>query len=197
MENVCEPSFLRKKQIECLHSFVDAAERANLGLWVCGGWGVEALAMEQYPREHYDLDFLVFRLYSSAFHRMARRLHFSFAGESYYGFNLRKYSGGALIRVQIGFFDWEEDGSLVTYLPEHTVNWPCADPADLPRLPVSGKDVPCCDWEMMFAANQVYSFLNPEEEESPDAELISKQVSAARRKAIARQLIVPYGPEPV
>ncbi len=184
---------MRKKQIEYLRRFVDAAKRANLGLWVCGGWGVEAMSMEQYPREHYDLDFLVFRLYSSAYHRMARWLRFHFAGESYYGFNLGKYSGGALIRVQIGFLDWEEDGRLVTYLPEHTVSWPCADPVDLPHLPISGKDIPCCDWEMLFAASQVHTFLNPEDGESPDTELIHKHVSAARRKAIAKNLIVPYG----
>lgn len=194
MENVCEPSFLRKKQIEYLHRFVGDAERANLGLWVCGGWGVEALAMEQYPREHLDIDFLVFRLYSSAYHRLARRLRFSFAGETYYGFNLRKYSGGALIRVQIGFLDWEDEDKLVTYLPEHTVNWPCTDPIDLPRLPIAGKDIPCCDWEMQFSANRVYALLNPEEEESPDTEIINKHVTAARRKAIVKNLMVPCGP---
>jgi len=194
LENVCEPTFLRKKQIEYLHRFVDEADRANLGLWVCGGWGVEALAMEQYPREHLDIDFLVFRLYSSAYHRLARRLRFSFAGETYYGFNVRKYSGGALIRVQIGFLDWEDEDKLVTYLPEHTVNWPCADPIDFPRLPIAGKDIPCCDWEMQYAANQVHTFLNPGEEESPDTELVNKHVTAARRKAINKKLMVPYGP---
>ncbi len=194
MDTLYEPTFIRKKQIDYLHRFVDAAEKAHLGLWVCGGWGVEALTLEEYPREHRDIDFLVFRLYSSAFHVMARRMNFHFAGESYYGFSVSRYDGGAPILVRFGFLDWEDDDRLVTYLPQHTVNWPCGGLLMQPNLPVAGKNVPCCDWEMLYAASQLYTFLNPEDGEAPDAELINQQVDAERRREIAENLIVPCEP---
>ncbi|OGK11517.1 MAG: hypothetical protein A2Y63_03720 [Candidatus Riflebacteria bacterium RBG_13_59_9] len=186
---------MRKKQIEWLHRFASFSQVSRLGLWVCGGWAVEALTEEQYPREHSDINCLVFRLHSAAFHVFALRSGFQLMGDYFHGFAARKLTGMGPVVVEFDFLDWDEVQRLVTYLPEHTICWPCTDLAQLPELPLGGKLAPCFDWEMIYAASEVRSLLHPEKDASPDSELVSKQVKAPRRKAIVKDLVISFQPD--
>jgi hypothetical protein len=182
---------IHRKQLEILHRFAEHSRMSHKPFWLAGGWAVEALTGEEAPRLHGDIDLLIFRADYSAFHSYLARNHHVFLGEQYHGFSAVKYTGGNPMLLSLVFLDWEE-GRLVTYLPDDTVNWPCEDPYKLPVERLGGKPFPVCDWEMAYAYSELAKHLDPDQRESPDEGIYAEQVKAARRKAISKELIVPY-----
>ena len=182
---------IHRKQLEVLHDIASHSRMSRKQLWLAGGWAVEALTGKAAGRVHSDLDLLIFRADFSAFHSHLIRKRFKLQSEQYHGFSTAKYCGGNLLCLHFVFLDWE-DGRLVTYLPDDTVNWPCEDPYKLPVEMLGGKPVPVCDWEMTFAHSELVKHLDSQKREPPDKSIIEEHVKAARRKAITKGLIVPY-----
>ncbi len=183
----------RRKQLESLHKIADYSRLGRKPFWLAGGWAVETLTGEQNPRLHGDIDLLIFRADYSAYHFWLARHRYVFLGEQYHGFSTIKHTGGAPVLLSFIFLDWE-DGRLVTYLPDATVNWPCEDPYKMPADRLGGKLLPVCDWEMAYAYSELLKHVDPEQRESPDKDIFAEQVKAARRKAISKSLIVSCEP---
>lgn len=182
---------IRRKQLEALHDLANYSRMSRKPFWLAGGWAVEALTGKADGRIHSGLDLLLFRADFSALHSYLMRKRFKLQSEQYHGFTSVKYCGGSFLCLRFVFLDWE-DGKLVTYLPDDTVYWPCEDPYKLPEVMLGGKPVPVFDWEMVFAHLELVKHLDPQKRESPDIGIIEENVKAARRKAIAKALIVPY-----
>lgn len=182
---------IHRKQLEVLHDLANYSRMSRKPLWLAGGWAVEALTGKAEGRVHSDLDLLIFRADYSAFHSHLIRKRFKLQSEQYHGFTSAKYCSGSLLCLSFIFLDWE-DGRLVTYLPDDTVNWPCEDPYKLPEVILGGKPVPVIDWEMVFAHLELVKHLDPQKRESLDIGVIEEHVKASRRKAISKALIVPY-----
>lgn len=182
---------IHRKQLEVLHDLAGHSRMSCKPFWLAGGWAVEALTGKAVGRVHSDLDLLIFRADFSAFHSYLIRKRYKPQSERYYGFTSAKYCGGSRLCLSFVFLDWEE-GRLVTYLPDDTVNWPCEDPYKLPEVMLGGKPVPVFDWEMVFAHSELAKHLDTQKRESPDKVIIEEHVKAARRKAIIKTLIVPY-----
>jgi len=181
--------------MEWLHKLAHFARVSHLDLWLGGDFAAEALAQSGETAEHEALSLFIFRLYSSAFHIFARRNSFHVVNESFHGFVVRRFIGGCEVTCEFSFLDWEEEGRLVTYLPEHTIYWPCKDPHAMPAVELGGAHILCCDWEMLYAANEVRALLRPGQPASPYEDLILRHVRPARRREIDRQLVVAYGAE--
>jgi len=187
-------SRMRDFQRKWLLQFLHETRIAGLTAWLAGGWAVEALDGEQHAREHRDVSFFIFRSHSSVFHVRLNRKKFHGIEEHYSGFAKQRVTPFGKLVVHFTFLDLTTDGKLVTFLPEHTVNWPVsALPGDL-LGELDGTAVPCFDWDLAYAETEVRSFVDPDAPESPDLEIIHKHVKPARRKSISKGLIVKYEP---
>lgn len=185
---------LRRKQLKAIHGLAGFSRKMHKPFWLAGGWAVEALNGEASPRLHGDVDLLIFRADYSSFHSYLARCKFFFLGEQYHGFSAAQNTGSGPMLFSFVFLDWDE-GKLVTYLPDDTVNWPCEDPCSLPFELLGGKPVPCCSWELSFAFSELGKFLDPEHRDSLDKGQYAEQIKPARRKAIINSLITPYKPD--
>lgn len=194
MSNEASSSPLRDYQKKWLQLFIHETHIAGLTIWLAGGWAVEALDREQQPRDHGDIDFFIFRSHSPVFHTRLNRKKFHGLEEQYNGFATRRITPFGKLIVCFTYLDLTTDSKLVTFLPEHTVNWPVsALPGDL-LGELDGKPVPCFDWNMAYAETEVRAFIKPDAPKSPDLAVIHKQVKPATRKAISKGLIVEYQP---
>jgi hypothetical protein len=185
---------LYTKQLQYIHKLADFARMRHLGLWICGGWAVEALTGEAAPRMHSNVDALVLRPQGTTLRAWLARHRFVFPGEMCHGFHAIRQTGGGPLELNFIYLDWDEEHHLATFLPEHNVLWPCEDPAEMQPAVLGGKPVPVCNWEMAYASSEMLKFIDPEHAESLDEAAYAEAVKTARRKAISKALFVPYKP---
>lgn len=194
MSNEASSSSFRNYQRKWLLQFIQEARIAGLTLWLAGGWAVEALDREQHPRDHDDIDFFIFRTHSPVFHTRLNRKEFHGMEEHYNGFASRRITPFGKLIVRFTYLDLTTNSKLVTFLPEHTVNWPLsALPGDL-LGELDGTPIPCFDWNMAYAESEVRTFAVPDAPKSLDLAVIQKQVKPATRKSISKGLVVKYQP---
>jgi len=156
--------------------FLKKVEEAGIEIWICGGWGVDALLGEQ-KRPHDDIDIFVQKENSAAFEKMLMSNGYSEIKEKYTNDN-PVWCDADNHMIDIHLFEFSEAGTL------------CYDnkfyPSDIldGRGTIAGISVRCMTAEAQLWGHQGYEHT---EKDLYDLQLLCKTFG----------LSIPFKPKPV